>query len=150
MIFISQVMPVTGSSFDDATWSSDAMPLLVTTVMPFITGCFCVWMLLGFPKVLPHAEQKLRTSRRAVRDNSVQCEIEYEEMSHMNYQLQLERDDKQRLIDSYNREIETLESYGQVMKDTSDANKENAAKFLSELKDVKERLQEENKPCLTQ
>ena len=101
-------------------------------------------------KVFPHAEQKLRTSCRAVRDNSVQCEIEYEEMSHMNYQLQLERDDKQRLIDSYNREIETLESYGQVMKDTSDANKENAAKSLSELKDVKERLQEENKPCLTQ
>ena len=28
------------------------------------------------------------------------------------------------------------------MKDTSDANQENAAKFLSELKDVKERLQE--------
>ena len=28
------------------------------------------------------------------------------------------------------------------MKDTSDANKENAAKFFSELKDVKERLQE--------
>ena len=26
-------------------------PLIVTMVMSFLTGCFCVWMLLGFPKV---------------------------------------------------------------------------------------------------
>lgn len=58
LIFISQVMPVTGSSFDDATWSSDAMRLLVTTVMSFITGCFCVWMLLGFPKKFFHMLNK--------------------------------------------------------------------------------------------
>ena len=52
------------------------------------------------------------------------------EMSHMSYQLHLEQEDKARLEDSFKREIETLENYAQVMKDTSDTNKEDADKFL--------------------
>ena len=134
LIFIFHVMPVTGSSFDaswcdDASWSSDAMRLLVTMVMSVLTACFCVWMLLGFPKVFQHAEPKRLAPRRAMRDNSAQCEMEYEEMSHMSYQLHIEKEDKARLEDSFKMEIETLESYAQVMKDTSETNKEDAEKF---------------------
>ena len=60
----------------------------------------------------------------------------------MSYQLHLEQEDKARLEDSFKREIETLENYAQVMKDTSDTNKEDADKFLSELKTLKVRLQD--------
>ena len=109
MIFISQMMPVTGSSLDDASWSSDAMRLLVTMVMSFLTGCFCVWMKLGLPQVLQHGGPIRRAQQ--VRDNSAQCEIEYEEMSQMAYDLYAEREEKDRLEQSYKREIETLEGY---------------------------------------
>ena len=116
LIFISHIMPVTGSFVsDDASWSDDAMRLLVTMVMSFLTGCFCVWMLLGFPKVLQHAEPKRLAPRRAMRNSSVQCEMEYEELSHMSYQLHIEKEDKARLEDSFKREIETLERYAHVM-----------------------------------
>jgi hypothetical protein len=143
LIFISHIMPVTGSFVsDDASWSDDAMRLLVTMVMSFLTGCFCVWMLLGFPKVLQHAEPKRLAPRRAMRNSSVQCEMEYEELSHMSYQLHIEKEDKARLEDSFKREIETLERYAHVMKATSETNKEDAEKFLSELKALKPRLQD--------
>ena len=142
LVFISHIMPVTGSSFDDATWSSDALRLLVTALMSFFTGCFCVWMLMGGPQVFQRAEPKRRAPRSMTADAGAQCEIEYEEMSHISYQLQCEKDDKQRLIEGYDREIEVLESYGQVMKDTADSNKENADNFLSELNQLKERLKE--------
>ena len=85
-------------------------------------------MLLGFPKVFQHAEPKRLAPRRAMRDNSAQCEMEYEEMSHMSYRFKME--------------IETLESYAQVMKDTSETNKEDAEKFWRELKTLTPRLQD--------
>ena len=110
-------------------------------VMSFLTGCFCVWMLLGFPKAL-RQEPKRVAFRLAKRNQRVQCEIEYDEMSHISYQLHLEQEDKARLEDSFKREIETLESYAQVMKDTSETNKEDANKFLSQLKTLKVRLQD--------
>ena len=141
VIFISHIMPVTGFSSDEVSWSDDAMRLFVTMVMSFLTGCFCVWMLLGFPKAL-RQEPKRVAFRLAKRNQSVQCEIEYDEMSHMSYQLHLKQEDKARLEDSFKREIETLESYAQVMKDTSETNKEDANKFLSELKTLKVRLQD--------
>ena len=109
--------------------------------MSFLTGCFCVWMLLGFLKAL-RQEPKRVAFRLAKRNQSVQCEIEYDEMSHISYQLHLEQEDKARLEDSFKREIETLESYAQVMKDTSETNKEDANKFLSQLKTLKVRLQD--------
>jgi uncharacterized integral membrane protein len=130
LIFISHIMPVTGSFVsDDASWSDDAMPLIVTMVMSFLTGCFCVWVLLGFPKVFQHAEPKRLAFRLPKRDKSVQCEMEYEAMSYISYQLHIEKEDKARLEDSFKREIETLESYAQVMKDTSETNKKDAERF---------------------
>ena len=60
----------------------------------------------------------------------------------MPYQLHLEQEDKARLENSFKREIETLESYAQVIKDTSDTNKKDTDKFLSELKTLKIRLQD--------
>ncbi|CAL1144411.1 unnamed protein product [Cladocopium goreaui] len=115
LIFISHIMPVTGFSSDEASWSDDAMRLF---------------------------EPKRVAFRLAKRNQSVQCEIEYDEMSHISYQLHLEQEDKARLEDSFKREIETLESYAQVMKDTSETNKEDANKFLSQLKTLKVRLQD--------
>ena len=143
LIFISHIMPVTGSFVsDDASWSDDAMPLIVTMVMSFLTGCFCVWMLLGFPKVFQHAEPKRLAFRLPKRDKSVQCEMEYEAMSYISYQLHIEKEDKARLEDSFKREIETLESYAQVMKDTSETNRKDAERFWSELKALKPQLQD--------
>ena len=139
MIFISQMMPVTGSSLDDASWSSDATRLLVTIVMSFLTGCFCVWMLLGLPQVLQHGGPIRRAQQ--VRDNSAQCEIEYEEMSQMAYDLYVEREEKDRLEQSYKQEIETLESYATVMKDTSETNQHDADKFVGELKAAKQKIE---------
>ena len=130
MIFISQIMPVTGSSLDDASWSSDAMRLLVTMVMSFLTGCFCVWMKLGLPQVLQHGGPIRRAQQ--VHDNSVQCEIEYEEMSQMAYKLYTEREDREKLEQSHQREIESLENLAKVMKDTSETNQQDAGKFLSD------------------
>ena len=141
LIFISYIMPVTGFSSDEASWSDNAMCLFVTMMMSFLIGCFCIWMLLGFPRILQQ-EPKRVAFHLAKRNKSVQCEIEYEEMSHMPYQLHLEQEDKARLENSFKREIETLESYTQVIKDTSDTNKEDTDKFLSELKIFKVRFQD--------
>ena len=64
-----------------------------------------------------------------------QCEIEYEEISQMTYDLYREREDRADVEASYKREIESLERYAQVMKDTAD-------KFLSELREKRQKLLE--------
>jgi hypothetical protein len=80
------VMPAIGSFVsEDASWSDDAMRLLVNIIIFFLAGCFCVWMLLGFPKIFQYAEPKCLAFRLPKRDKSVQCEMEYEEMSYISY-----------------------------------------------------------------
>ena len=55
----------------------------------------------------------------------------------MHYALHREKEDKQRVIDSYERELETLKSHAQVMKDTSETDKQDAERFRADLKKVK-------------
>ncbi|CAL1154350.1 unnamed protein product [Cladocopium goreaui] len=51
------------------------------------------------------------------------------------------REDKQRVIGSYKPELETLESYAQVMKDSSETNKQDAERFRADLKKIKLELE---------
>ena len=59
LIFISHIMPVTGSFVsDDASWSDDAMRLLVTMAMSFLTGCFLRLDAAWFSKSSPTCRTK--------------------------------------------------------------------------------------------
>jgi hypothetical protein len=135
LVFISQIMPVTATSMDDASEVFEMLRLLVTMLISFFIGCFCMWMFMDYPNVRNRAEPKRRMPKR--RDQEAQCEITYEEMSHMHYALHREKEDKQRVIDSYERELETLKSYAQVMKDTSETDKQDAERFRADLNQVK-------------
>ena len=53
-----------------------------------------------------------------------------------------EKEDKQRVIKSYERELETLNSYVPMMKDTSETDKQDAERFRADLKKVKLELEE--------
>ena len=49
-----------------------------------VTGGFCVRMLIGFPQAFTQTGQQ----RRAImRNNSAQCEMLYDEMSQLAYEL---------------------------------------------------------------
>ena len=52
-----------------------------------------------------------------------------------------EQEDKQRVIGSYKPELETLESYAQVMKDSRETNKQDAERFRADLKKIKLELE---------
>ena len=91
-------MPVTATSMDDVSEVLEMLRLLVTLLISFFTGCFCMWMFMDFNNVLNSAE----------------------------------------------RELETLTSYAQVMKDTSETDKQDAERYRADLKKVKLEL-EENK-----
>ena len=101
---------------------------------------------MGYPNVRNRAEPKRRMPKR--RDQEAQCEITYEEMSHMHYALHCEKEDKQRAIESYERELETLQSYAQVMKDTSETDKQDAERFHADLKKATLELEENELPLI--
>ena len=62
-VFISQIMPVTATSMDDASEVFEMLRFLVTMLVSFFTGCFCMWMFMDYPNILNRAEPKRRTTR---------------------------------------------------------------------------------------
>ena len=48
LVFISQIMPVTATSMDDASEVLEMLRFLVMMLISFFIGCFCMWMFMDY------------------------------------------------------------------------------------------------------
>ena len=57
-------MPVTATSMNDVSEVFELLQFLMTMLISFFSGCFCMWMFMDYPNVLNRAELVRRMPKR--------------------------------------------------------------------------------------